>query len=91
MVSIVKLRGEEYFSTRDARVLDALSNLTLVPVCSSRVDVSVSGLERDLNSLLDKTRLGLPGTYTARPSVQGLTPSRMLLTEAQRGHLGTSV
>ena len=41
--------------------LDALADLTLVGICRSGIDVPVAVLERDLDGLLDRAGLRLPG------------------------------
>jgi hypothetical protein len=54
---VVKLGGDPDLLARDARVLDALTNLLLVAIRKSGVDVSVTGLERGLDGFADLTRL----------------------------------
>lgn len=62
VVGVVQLGGEEDFLARNTRVLDALADLALVAVRSGGIDVPVTGLECDLDSLLDETGLRLPGS-----------------------------
>jgi hypothetical protein len=54
---VVKLGGDPDLLARDARVLDALTNLPLGAIRKSGVDVSVTGLERGLDGFADLTRL----------------------------------
>lgn len=61
MVRVVELRREEDLLAGHARRLDTLADLALVPVRGRGVDVPVPSLERDLDGLLDETRLRLPG------------------------------
>jgi hypothetical protein len=54
---VVELSGDPDLLAGNARVLDALTNLLLVAVGKSGVDVTVTSLERSLDSFADLTRL----------------------------------
>lgn len=58
---VVELGGDPDLLTRNAGVLDALTDLGLVAVCESSVDVAVSSEERSLDGLTNLVGLGLPG------------------------------
>ena len=64
MPRVVELGGDPDLLTRNARVLDSLTNLVLVAVGQSSVDVAVSSEERGLDSLADLIGLALPCTQT---------------------------
>ena len=61
MVGVVELRGEEDLLAGHARALDSLADLALVAVRGRGVDVAVARAERDLDGLLDRAGLRLPG------------------------------
>lgn len=61
---VVELGCDPDLLARDARVLDTLTNLLLVAVGKSRIDMAVSSLECGLDSLTDLTRLRLPCSQT---------------------------
>lgn len=61
---VVKLGSDPDLLTWDTRVLDTLSDLVLVAVRKSGIDVPVAGEESSLDSLADLVWLGLPGTET---------------------------
>jgi hypothetical protein len=54
---VVELGSDPDLLTRNATVLDTLTDLLLVAIGKSCVDVTVAGLERSLDSLADLTRL----------------------------------
>jgi hypothetical protein len=54
---VVELGGDPDLLAGNARVLDTLTNLLLVAVGKSCVDVAVAGLKRSLDSFADLTRL----------------------------------
>ena len=58
---VVELGREEDLLAGYAREPDALADLALVAVRGRGVDVAVAGAERDLDGLLDRAGLRLPG------------------------------
>jgi hypothetical protein len=54
---VVELGGDPDLLTRNARVFNTLTNLFLVPVCKSCVDVAIAGLQSGLDSLANLTGL----------------------------------
>ena len=61
---VVELGGDPDLLTRDTRVLDTLTDLVLVAVRESSVDVAVSSEESGLDGGADLVWLGLPGSQT---------------------------
>lgn len=61
---VVKLGGDPDLFTRDAGVLDTLTDLLLVAIGKSGIDVTVTSLKSGLDSLADLTRLRLPCSET---------------------------
>ena len=61
---VVELGGQPDLLTGDTRVLDSLSDLVLVAVSESGINVAVSGEERSLDGFADLVWLGLPGSET---------------------------
>jgi len=61
---VVELGGDPDLLTWDTRVLDTLTDLVLVAVSKSSVDVTVSSEESSLDGEADLVWLGLPGTQT---------------------------
>lgn len=59
---VVQFSGQPDLLPRNARVLDSKSDLSLIAVSKSSIDVTVSFSEGNLNCLLDLVRLGLPCT-----------------------------
>jgi hypothetical protein len=54
---VVKLGGDPKLLTGNARVLDTLTDLLLVAVGKSGIDVAVSGLDCSLDGFANLTRL----------------------------------
>lgn len=63
---IVELGGDPNLLARHARVFDALTNLLLVAISQSSVDVAVASLEGSLDSAADLAGLRLPCSETNR-------------------------
>jgi hypothetical protein len=61
---VVELGGDPDLLTRNAGILDALTNLLLVAICQGSVNVAVASLEGRLDSVANLTRLGLPCSKT---------------------------
>jgi hypothetical protein len=61
---VVKLGGDPDLFTGDARVLDTETDLVLVAVGKSSVNVAVASEESSLDGLANLVGLGLPGTET---------------------------
>lgn len=61
---VVKLGGDPDLLAGDARVLDTQTDLSLVAVGKSSVNVTVASEESSLDSLANLVGLGLPGTET---------------------------
>lgn len=61
---VPELGGDEELRAGDVGLADGLANLLLVAVDPSTVNVAVSGLESDLDGVLDDVRLGLPGAQS---------------------------
>ena len=64
MPGVVKLGGDPDLLTGDTRVLDTETNLSLVAVGESSVDVTVTSEESGLDGFADLVGLGLPSTET---------------------------
>jgi hypothetical protein len=61
---VVKLGGDPDLLAGDTRVLDTETDLSLVAVGESSVNVTVTSEESGLDSLANLVGLGLPGTET---------------------------
>jgi len=57
---VIELGGDPDLLARYTRVLDALTNLLLVSICKSGINVPVAGLNSRFDSFANLARLALP-------------------------------
>ena len=69
---VVKLGGNPDLFTRDTRVLDTETDLSLVAVGEGSVNVTVASEESGLDGFANLVGLGLPGTETDSGSLSTL-------------------
>jgi hypothetical protein len=74
---VVKLGSDPDLLTGDTRVLDTETNLSLVAVGESSVNVTVTSEESGLDSLANLVGLGLPGTETDSGNLSTLLVVRL--------------
>jgi len=72
MPGVVKLGGDPDLFTRDTRVLDTETDLSLVAVGEGSINVTVASEESGLDGFANLVGLGLPGTETDSGSLSTL-------------------
>lgn len=90
LVGIIKLRSQEHLVSWQTRRLDPLSDFCFVLVSSGSVNMLVSILQGEFNSMFDLAGLGLPCAYIQR-SVHEMVRLSAVLTKTDRGHNCSSV
>lgn len=91
MIWVIKLGSQENLLSGNPRCLDALPDLRFVLICSSGVDMFVSILEREFNSMLDFSWSGFPCTWIVNEINSIAASEGGGHTEANGGHLSSSV
>lgn len=83
---VVQLGGDPYLLTRDTGVLDTLTDLLLITIGKSSINVAVARLKGDLDSLANLTRLRLPCSKTHRRDLGASVEREVLLGTVLRCH-----
>ena len=83
---VVEFGGDPDLLAGNTGVLDTLTDLLLVAIRQSGVDVAVASLEGRLDSLTNLTGLGLPCSKTNSGNLSASVEREVLLCPVLRGH-----